>query len=79
MDEKGSGAVSASSPVVSQPVEINRPPCPMCGTAMFVIYIFPDEKPDHDQRTFGCPDCKHEEVRTVKFRVRPESQKGAKI
>jgi predicted RNA-binding Zn-ribbon protein involved in translation (DUF1610 family) len=60
--------VSLFRPEVSHVVEIHRPPCPKCGTLMFIVRIHPDEKPDHDQRTFECPDCKHEEIRIVKYR-----------
>jgi hypothetical protein len=35
---------------------------------MFIVRIYPDEKPDHDLRTFECPDCNYEEIRCVKFR-----------
>jgi predicted RNA-binding Zn-ribbon protein involved in translation (DUF1610 family) len=57
----------AFSPAHPTADEINRPPCPMCGTAMFIISIFPNEKPGHDVRTFECPDCKHEEIKTVLY------------
>jgi hypothetical protein len=35
---------------------------------MFIVRIDPDDRPDHDRRTFECLDCKHEEVRVVKYR-----------
>jgi hypothetical protein len=35
---------------------------------MFIVRIYPDEKPDYDLRTFECPDCNYEEIRCVKFR-----------
>jgi predicted RNA-binding Zn-ribbon protein involved in translation (DUF1610 family) len=60
--------MSVLSPAKPRGVEINRPPCPKCGTAMFIVRIYPDEKPDYDLRTFECPDCNYEEIRCVKFR-----------
>jgi predicted RNA-binding Zn-ribbon protein involved in translation (DUF1610 family) len=48
--------------------DIHQPPCPNCGTAMFIVSIFPDDKPDHDRRSFECPDCKLALSRVVKFR-----------
>ena len=43
---------------IFQPEEnlIERPPCIKCGTQMLLTRIEPD-KPDHDRRTFECPEC----------------------
>ena len=34
---------------------------------MWLARIEPD-KPDHDLRTFECPDCEHTETKVVKFK-----------
>ena len=46
---------------------IERPPCIKCGTQMLLARIEPD-KPDHDRRTFECPECAHAESIVVKYR-----------
>jgi hypothetical protein len=46
---------------------VKRPDCPKCGTKMWLARIEPDGKPDHDVRTFECPECDHSESVTVKF------------
>ena len=59
---------------VSQPsdsyfVSIIRPPCPKCGTRMMLSRITTvPNKPDHDQRTFDCPNCGYEISEVVKFK-----------
>src|SRR5277367_295129 len=45
---------------------IERPPCIKCGTQMLLTRIEPD-KPDHDRRTFECPECAHAESIVVKY------------
>jgi peptide subunit release factor 1 (eRF1) len=35
---------------------------------MFIVRIDPDEKLDHDRRTLECFECKHEEIRVIKYR-----------
>ena len=46
---------------------IDHPSCPKCGSAMWLVRIEPD-KPDHDLRTFECPNCEHTETKLVKFK-----------
>lgn len=46
---------------------IERPRCPLCGALMWLASVEPG-KPDHDQRTFECPECEHSETVDVKFR-----------
>jgi DNA-directed RNA polymerase subunit RPC12/RpoP len=46
---------------------ITRPPCSKCSTVMMLARIAPDA-PDHDKRSFECPNCNHEETLVVKYR-----------
>ena len=46
---------------------IDHPSCPKCGSPMWLARIEPD-KPDHDLRTFECPNCEHAETKVVKFK-----------
>jgi len=46
---------------------IARPNCPRCGTRMMLGRIRPAHgKPDHDERTFECPNCGNEISEVVK-------------
>lgn len=49
------------------PDTIDRPPCPVCATPMWLCRIAP-HKPDHDERTFECPVCETEHMAVVKYR-----------
>jgi transposase len=44
-----------------------KPHCSRCGALMGLASVEPG-KPDHDQRTFKCPECEHSETFDVKFR-----------
>ena len=44
------------------------PPCPRCGSQMWLTRIEPTDKPDYDQRTLECHPCEHSELMIVKFR-----------
>jgi hypothetical protein len=46
---------------------LHPPPCPKCGSSMWLAQIEPDE-PDHDKRIFECPQCEHVFSETVKYR-----------
>ena len=46
---------------------IERPPCPKCGALMWLTRVEPD-KPDHDTRTFECPECENSETVLTKYR-----------
>lgn len=46
---------------------IDRPMCPRCGAQMWIARIEPDE-PDHDRRTFECPECDHSVTEVVKYK-----------
>jgi len=35
---------------------------------MWIIRIESHDRPDHDKRTFKCPECKHFEVLVVQYR-----------
>jgi predicted RNA-binding Zn-ribbon protein involved in translation (DUF1610 family) len=50
----------------SQP-GFGHPTCPNCGTRMWLARIEPD-KPDHDLRTFECPQCDHTETVVTKYK-----------
>ena len=65
--------ISRSTSSVSPTVE--RPPCPRCGTQMWISNIEPD-KPSHDRRTFECPRCQWEVTEVVKFRLGAEAAGG---
>lgn len=54
------------SPTPQVPV-LNPPNCPQCGDLMWLSRIEPD-KPDHDRRTFECPNCEHTQTAVVKYR-----------
>jgi hypothetical protein len=47
---------------------IDFPPCPRCGSQMWLTRIEPTDKPDYDQRTLECHRCEHSESMIVKFR-----------
>ncbi len=46
---------------------IRYPNCPRCGAPMWLARIAPD-RPDHDQRTFECPECDHAITEVVKYK-----------
>ena len=46
---------------------IQRPSCPHCGHQMWLSRIEPAE-PDHDQRTFECPNCQHVKAEVLRFK-----------
>ena len=50
------------------PKLLELPPCPKCGSSMWLARIEPTERHDYDQRTFECPKCEHSETKLVKFR-----------
>ena len=45
-----------------------RTTCEDCGTQMWLVSIEPDDKADHDRRTFECPRCQHVTVEVVKYK-----------
>jgi len=47
---------------------IDHPPCPECGSGMWLARIEPTDKADYDQRTFECPRCEHSETIMVKYK-----------
>ena len=47
------------------PKPIAHPLCPLCGSAMLLRRIVP-ENPDHDRRSFECTQCKHEHMLVAK-------------
>ena len=48
---------------------IKRPDCPRCGTRMILArFNLARDKPDHDRRTFECPECGNEISEVVRFK-----------
>lgn len=45
-----------------------RPPCAKCGARTTLARIEPGNDGDHDQRTFECTACGHEDMVTIKFK-----------
>jgi transposase-like protein len=48
-------------------LESSRPRCPNCGTPMWLARIEPDE-PNHDRRTYECPECDRSITEVVKYK-----------
>jgi len=46
---------------------LSQPVCPKCGGRMWLSRIEPDE-PNHDKRTFECPQCENVVSEVVKYR-----------
>lgn len=46
---------------------VEHPKCSKCGAQMWLARIEP-EKPDHDRRTFECPECESTQIEVVKYR-----------
>jgi tRNA(Ile2) C34 agmatinyltransferase TiaS len=46
---------------------LSQPVCPKCGGRMWLSRIEPDE-PNHDKRTFECPQCENVVSEIVKYR-----------
>ena len=65
----GVGTVTTYTPRTVYSDSIKRPNCPRCGTRMMLATIRPAfGKPDHDERTFECPNCGNEVSEVVKFK-----------
>ena len=45
---------------------LSSPECPNCGAPMWLSRIEPDQ-PNHDRRTFECPQCDHSHTEVVKY------------
>jgi hypothetical protein len=46
---------------------LSQPVCSQCGGRMWLSRIEPDE-PNHDKRTFECPQCENVVSEVVKYR-----------
>jgi ribosomal protein S27AE len=46
---------------------LSQPICPKCGSPMWLARIEP-ESPDHDKRTFECPQCENVVSEIIKYR-----------
>jgi hypothetical protein len=46
---------------------LHHPICPRCGVRMWLATIEPDS-PDHDKRTFECPQCENVVSEIFKYR-----------
>jgi len=51
-----------------QSQRVEYPKCECCGARMWLAQTKPDEKPDHDRRTFACMECQSDLVEVVKYR-----------
>jgi len=49
-------------------LQVYRPQCPKCGAIMWLEHIEPSDEPDHDLRTFECPNCSQCEAVKMRFR-----------
>jgi ribosomal protein S27AE len=49
------------------PPALTRPPCPRCGTRMFLTRIFPDS-PGYAQHTYECPRCEYEITEVIQYK-----------
>ena len=56
-----------TSEFIPQKNTIEHPKCAKCGAQMWLARIEPDQ-PDHDKRTFQCPECEHAVTEIVKYR-----------
>ena len=56
------------SEFVPQSQRVEHPKCERCGARMWLAHIEPDDKPDHDRRTFLCTVCHAERLDVVKYR-----------
>jgi DNA-directed RNA polymerase subunit RPC12/RpoP len=59
--------VTIFKPATPYSTAIVRPPCPKCGSQMWLARIEPDA-PDYDKRTFECPKCNHKLSMVVKYK-----------
>lgn len=50
----------------SEPLKIERPPCPSCQTPMRLTRIEP-AGPGMDRRSFECDSCQHSETVEIKL------------
>lgn len=58
--------MSTYQPATSHSDAIKRPPCSKCGALMVLTRIEP-ELPGHEQHTFECSACAHEQSEVVKY------------
>ena len=56
------------SQIIPHPLTISHPCCEICDAQMWLVSIEPDDKPDHDRRTFECPRCQHMTVEVIKYK-----------
>lgn len=57
-----------TSEFILSPQAIWRPRCANCRAEMWLAWICPDDKPDHDKRVFECPRCQYEITEVVKYK-----------
>jgi predicted RNA-binding Zn-ribbon protein involved in translation (DUF1610 family) len=55
-------------PVTERSAAIIRPPCPRCGAPRMMLARIEPDKPDHEKRSFECPNCGNELSEVVKFK-----------
>jgi hypothetical protein len=42
--------------------------CLKCNMPMWLVHVEPDDKPDHDRRTFECAKCGYKAICVIKYR-----------
>ena len=57
----------ANAQVHPRQLPVDNPICPKCARPMIIVRIEPDE-PDHQKRTYECPECQLVESLIVKHR-----------
>ena len=46
-------------PLLPDPPDFSRPPCPQCGALSILARIEPHSAPGRFLKTYECPACKH--------------------
>jgi hypothetical protein len=64
----GGEGVVRKSQIIPHPRIMSRPCCEICDAEMWLVSIEPDDKPDHDRRTFECPRCQHQTIEVIKYK-----------
>ena len=61
---RGECAMRQSNSSLQSSPPMHAGACPKCSLPMWLVHIEPDD-PDHDIRTYECPECMHSEVLVV--------------
>ena len=55
-------------PATAYSAAIIRPPCPRCGAPRMMLARIEPDMPDHEKRSFECPNCGDEHREVVKLK-----------